>query len=540
MASSRRSFSRLGETGGPAQAVALEGGGEHAQALSRAIGGAAGGAVILEGGAGGLHVAEQRVHGERPQRRGGGVLLVVGEHAVGQAAEVGVRVQLDGLADAFRIEPAGLAGRLQGPGLGLFLVDLARRLGLLAVHGGGGEDNGVDRAVLGGGEGEGLDGVGFRVEAHVGRGIVDAGGVGGRVHVVGPHLLGAIGQARVGVDEEGQVRPVLHELLVVQVVRDVLVNPRQHERAVGAGAHGERHVGLGGLGGHVGVDDDGLHAEVRPGVGQPVAAVGRLGGVRLAAPQHEDALRVVAAGAVQLGVVGDAHPAIHVVHVNAAVEAHRGGGDEVARHGALAGAGGQRVAAAEGVVEAGGLPLDVGAAASAGAPVGVGAVLLHGRGDLLAGQVNGLVPADGLPLVLAALADALHGVQHVAGAVDGLNLGQALQAHAALVQGAVRVSFDLHDAAVLGVHAHRAAVGAAMAGGLVHHALHGSGGEGLIGRFEQRDRAGGRKGRARGRCGLHEAASADGSLGHGGPLFPLYGQNGVPSEVVAIPSFPSL
>lgn len=35
-----------------------------------------------------------------------------------------------------------------------------------------------------------------------------------------------------------------------------------------------------------------------------------------------------------------------------------------------------------------------------------------------------------------------------------------------------------------------------MAGGLVHHALHGSGGEGLIGRFEQRDRAGGRKGRA--------------------------------------------
>ena len=72
-----------------------------------------------------------------------------------------------------------------------------------------------DRAVAWGREGKGLDGVRARIEANVGWRIVDIVRIGGRIHVVGPNLLGPVGQARVGVDEERQIGPILHEGLVV-------------------------------------------------------------------------------------------------------------------------------------------------------------------------------------------------------------------------------------------------------------------------------------------------------------------------------------
>ena len=415
------------------------------------------------------------------------------------------------------LQPTGLGRRLDRPGFGLLPVDLAGGLGLDAIHGRRGEQLGVDGGVLGSAEGEGLDLAGRLVEAHVGGRVVHAVRVGGGVLVVGPDLLGAVGQARLGVDEERQVRPVLAELLVVGLGVDDVADPAQQQRGVGARADGQPHVGLGRLGRHVGVDDDGLDAEVGAGVDQAVAAVGRLGGVRLASPEHEDALGVVDAGAFELGHVHDAKPAVDVVHVDAAVEAHAGRGHEVARHGALARAARQRVASPERRVDGAGLPLDVGSAAAAGVPVGVGAVLLDGGGDLRAGEVDGLFPADRLPLVLAALPHALHGVQHVARAVERLDLRQALEADAALVEGAVGVALDLHDDAVFGVHDDRAGVGAAVAGGLVAHPLDGLVGEGGRRLVEQRRRRGGKRRADGGRC-LEKAAPGDVGAGHNLPF----------------------
>ena len=470
--------------------------------------------MVLEGGEWRFDEPEQGIDGQSTQGGRGGILLVIGEHAVADSAEIGVYVQLYGLLDLLGFQPAGLGRRFQRPRFGLFPIDLAGRLSLFSVHRRRSENDRIDRAVTWGREGKGLDGVRARIEANVGWRIVDIVRIGGRIHVVGPNLLGPVGQARVGVDEERQIGPILHEGLVVGLLVDDVADPREHEGAIGAGAHRQPDISLGGLGRQIRIDHNGFHPEIRARIYQAMTAMGRLGGVGLASPQHEYALGVVAPLAIKLGVVHNAHPAIDIVHIYAAVEPNRRRGNEISGHSTLTGTRGQGVAASERVVETPRLPFDIGTATPASTPVGVRAVLFDSRCNLLARKVGGLVPGNRLPLVLAPIAHPLHGMQHMARAVDRLNLGEALQAHTALVERAVGVSFNLHHHTVLGVHANGAAVGTAMARRLVLLALGGTVGKGLINLVEQDRRASDAQSRRSGRGGFHEATPRDRHIRH--------------------------
>ena len=181
--------------------------------------------MVLEGGEWRFDEPEQGIDGQSTQGGRGGILLVIGEHAVADSAEIGVYVQLYGLLDLLGFQPAGLGRRFQRPRFGLFPIDLAGRLSLFSVHRRRSENDRIDRAVAWGREGKGLDGVRARIEANVGWRIVDIVRIGGRIHVVGPNLLGPVGQARVGVDEERQIGPILHEGLVVGLLVDDVADP---------------------------------------------------------------------------------------------------------------------------------------------------------------------------------------------------------------------------------------------------------------------------------------------------------------------------
>ena len=133
--------------------------------------------------------------------------------------------------------------------------------------------------------------------------------------------------------------------------------------------------------------------------------------------------------------------------------------------------------------------------------------LLHSRGDLLASQVKRLIPADGFPLVLAAFPHALHGMQHMARAVQCLNLAQALQAHTALVQRSIGIALDLHHFAILGVHANRTAIRATVTCGFMHHTLNRLRGKRLVGVLEQLHGFRGRQSRTHRGSNLREAAT---------------------------------
>ena len=443
--------------------------------------------------AGRLNAAKQGIDGQHTLRGRGGALLVVGEHAARDAAPISAHVELQGLLNLVGLKPARLSSGLNRPGLGLFPVDLSGRLCFLAVDLGDCEKLGVHLEVLGSAERKRLYLAGLGIEAYVSRRVVHAVLIGRRVHVVRPDFLGLVGHARLGVDEEGQVGPLLAELFVICLLIDDIPDPGKEQRIVRTGTNRQPHVGLCGLGGHVGVDDDGLDAQIGARIRQAVPSVGRFGGMGLAPPQHEDALGVVDAALGELGCVHDAHPALGGVHVDAAVKTHATTRHEIARHGALARTARKRVATTERRVNRAGLPLNVSSAAATGMPVRVGTVLLDSRGNLRAGQIDCLVPADSLPLVLPAHAHTLHGVQHVTRAVHSLELREALEADAALVEGPVRVSLNFHHDPVLGVHDHRAAIAATVTSGLVllpRHRLVGKSLRGLLQQWAARNRKG--------------------------------------------------
>ena len=96
------------------------------------------------------------------------------------------------------------------------------------------------------------------------------------------------------------------------------------------------------------------------------------------------------------------------------------------------------------------------------------AVGLLGLHELFGDGGDGLIPGDALPLVLAALADALHRVLDAVGAVGALRQGQALEAAAGVVVVGVGLRGHHGDLAVAHVRVQRTglkAVGAA--GGVV-------------------------------------------------------------------------
>ena len=80
--------------------------------------------------------------------------------------------------------------------------------------------------------------------------------------------------------------------------------------------------------------------------------------------------------------------------------------------------------------------------------------LLLGRQDLAGDLVKRLVPADGLPLVLAAvLPRALQRMQDAVGRIDDFRQVEAADAQTALVERVLRIALDLDEPPlVVGVH----------------------------------------------------------------------------------------
>ena len=99
---------------------------------------------------------------------------------------------------------------------------------------------------------------------------------------------------------------------------------------------------------------------------------------------------------------------------------------------------------------------------------GLAAVLFLHLERLLGDFVVCLVPADALPLALAALARATHGVLQAIGMVDRIGHREAAHAELAVRNRVQRIAFDLFELVVLRVQknaaAHMAARGRPMRG----------------------------------------------------------------------------
>ena len=421
-----------------------------------------------------VHLAAQHVQGHSTEDEVRGQLAHIGELTSADTRERG-GVQLDRTLDSVGIDPGELSGFLQGEVLAGLPLDLAGALAQTPVHLGFTEYHRIDRRVLRGGVGEGLHAVGASIEAHVGRRIVHVVGVGRGVHVVGPHLFRLQRQARVRIHEEGVVGPVLAELLVVELVRDNVVEPAQKHGDVTHGTNGQPDVGLGRLFGIVGVDDNGLYAALSHfGVG--ASGIGCAGSARLGAPQHH-ALHGRLPGVPHLaGVVA----LVAVVGATAHPLARAVGGQI-----ALAATAGNAHRSANGILGDALEHVTVGAATASAHHDGIGAVLPRSQGHLLAHDIVGLIPRHDFPVVAAAGSYAPHGMQYMARAVHQMLLVEGLGAQAALGQGTVVVALDLHHHAVFGVHPQRTAVVAAMAAAVMALAQRGRAGKLLVSLHER-------------------------------------------------------
>ena len=209
-------------------------------------------------------------------------------------------------------------------------------------------------------------------------------------------------------------------------------------------------VGVSRKPGHARLDGDELASELH-GIRHPVTheEVGvRDGGV---APPDDGALGAHPLGVViakrgELREVGDEHATIGHDHERKARQIACGAGQEAVL-----------VGATHGVGHAADLPLIV----TGGAAQAVDGIATVGHGDateLLVAGLEGLIPGDALPLVLATLASALHGVQDAVGMELDLLECQAARAQGAAVVRIVRVALALDEATGLriGVHEHAA------------------------------------------------------------------------------------
>ena len=385
----------------------------------------------VERASGLLDVAHDGVQAAGAQRRLGSAFHHVGSNAVGNAAAaiqtllVAAHIQLDGFLDLLRIQPAELGRTLEGPEVRLLLVDLAGGLAGLAVHLGFAEDARVHAHLFGHAEGQRLHFARALFDAEVHRRVVGGGGL-----VALDGVLGLDGQPGVGINQAGQVGPVLRELLVVELVLEDVAIPGQDQAAVRTGTQGQVDGGLGGVGGQHGVDDDGL-AAVGTQFGHAAAGAGGLGRGRLGTPEHQHlAIVLDAGGFVNLGeaLEGLAHGV--VCHGVGGAEAHELSHAQTG-HPALGSAGlecGGREARSRSLGRNAGV--DVGTAATGGAHHGIGAVFLEDLEPLVRGLFDGLIPADALEghVLCTAGAGTAHGVQNAARAVAGVNLVQALDA----------------------------------------------------------------------------------------------------------------
>ena len=250
------------------------------------------------------------------------------------------------------------------------------------------------------------------------------------------HMLGYDVEAR---------GPLFHELVVVQVFVDDDVQPGAGQRRVGAGTDGQPVFRASAPPGQTWVDRDDLGAHL-DALHQPVAdvAVG-VGGQRLVAPHHQHLGRTELVGHVAVGMP------------------LRGVDDGEVAHGSDAAAGARQVAriareadvrhvrrlegSLEEVVQ---LPHRA-ARRALRAQDGLGAVLFPHLARLALNDVVRLVPRDALPLVLATLTGALHGVLQTVRVVDGLDTVQAAHAQTTVRARIQRVALDELHLAVLHV-----------------------------------------------------------------------------------------
>ena len=253
------------------------------------------------------------------------------------------------------------------------------------------------------------------------------------------------------------VGPPLHEVVVVEVLLDEDVRHGHGQGGVGAGAHAQPHLGAGGQPREGRVDGDHLGTALHA-VDDPMAEeVVGVGNNSVAAPVHDD-LRTAPLGTFL--VVAILELLRHIGDHEVAVHGSHGGRTRAEARVACKIAHGEVRGAERRMCQIG----DLVAVVAAGADVaddGLGTVVLPDGADLLLDDVEGLVPADLLPLVLAALAGALHGMAQARRVVDELRHFEAAHAQRALVKRVLRVALDLLELAVLGVVKHAAAVMAA-------------------------------------------------------------------------------
>ena len=431
--------------------------------------------VLREGAAGLVHVAHDGIKAAEAHRQLVRYLLHVGSNAVTDARALPLfqrsRVQQDGLLVKVGRDPGDALGLFERPHAGGLFVYLAGAAGghtAQLLDGAAPEDLRIDRGIL---VLEGNQLAGVVVKAHVGRRVGR-----GALHVVGPDVGGAVGQLGLFIDDEGQVGPFLHELLVVELVLDDVVPPRQSQSAVGTGAHAQPHVGLHGVGAHVRVDDHRLAAGIAQ-LGHAAAGLGRLRDGGLGTPQN-DHLGVDVFGIALLVHVVDLIPHSHlfVVALGQALEAllnRRVGdglvgtavheqGNGVARQVALRATRLEHRGRAERMGHGDGLAHGVRAATANRGEERIGAVLLDGLRDLGGGQIDGLFPRDALPghLLGAARTRALERIQHAPRTVHVVDLVQTLHAHRAQRGGRVRMTFYFGQNPVFHVHAARAGLDA--------------------------------------------------------------------------------
>ena len=257
---------------------------------------------------------------------------------------------------------------------------------------------------------------------------------------LGRHALVRVVDARGELLEA--VRPLLHEVVIVEVLVDDDGQPRHGECGVGAGAHPQMHLCARGQPVHTRVDADELRTalhEIDDRMAPQPVAVRR---ERHLAP-HDDDLRhpvhgvvvgsLQAAGVVHLGIVSAQHVrAGHGARLVAGIARLGVAGVRRAEHG-LRHVGHQDAARAPRAREHG----------HALGAVGVAEVVA-----LLLDQGIGLIPCDALPLVVlaAVLRIALHRIDHAARVVHVVLERQAPGAQAALRDGVVLVALHMVEA----------------------------------------------------------------------------------------------
>ena len=249
------------------------------------------------------------------------------------------------------------------------------------------------------------------------------------------------------------VAPVVHEVVVVEVVGDDVVQDRHGKGAVSAGAHGHPDVGVRGQGVAHRADVDGLGAllhGVETAVGVALVNAGVLG--------------VVAPVDNELGLAELAGHGLVALGVRRAAER-----DQVGEHALRVADGGVHVVGrAVNVEETAAQRTENSVELRRKDAVGLGAVLLLLLEQLGGDLLNRLLPRDALELALALLTRALHRVLETRGRVHDLHgrvaLGAQRAAAAAPVVAGLWVALDVGPAAVLDV----AQRGAVRAGGATH------------------------------------------------------------------------